>query len=230
MSEPQDELKHVTIYTDGACFNNPGPGGYGVVLLHGQRRKELSGGYVLTTNNRMEIMAAIVGLAALKSKCRVTLYSDSQYLVDAISKGWAQRWQANNWWRNNEERAVNSDLWEKLLALCSQHIVEFVWVKGHAGNLENERCDELSRQVLLQDNLPIDDGYQPQQEHGPSTKTRITYEGQPCRKCATPVVKKIPRKKLNPKQSYYFEYYFLCPNCGTMYMVEEAKRATERLL
>jgi ribonuclease HI len=194
MSQPQDDLKHVTIYTDGACFGNPGPGGYGVVLLYEQHRKELSSAFALTTNNRMEIMAAIAGLEALRNTCRVTLYSDSQYLVNAISKGWVQRWQANNWWRNSEELASNSDLWEKLLSLCSQHSVEFVWVKGHAGNPENERCDELSRLAVSKLDLPIDEGYAKQAGATTSGKKKITEEGQPCRKCATPVIKKIPRK------------------------------------
>lgn len=135
------------IYTDGACLNNPGPGGYGVVLLQGNQRKELSGGFRLTTNNRMEIMAAIVGLEALESKSVVTLYSDSKYLVDSITLGWAKRWRSNGWMRNAKERALNPDLWERLLNLCSQHEVEFRWVKGHASNKENNRCDLLSVQA-----------------------------------------------------------------------------------
>lgn len=157
-------LKHVTIYTDGACSGNPGPGGYGVVLIYGKHRKELSGGFRLTTNNRMEIMAAIVGLSALKEKCRVTLYTDSQYLVDAIMKGWAKRWKANNWYRNKKEKARNIDLWDKLLPLCEQHEVEFVWIRGHNGNPNNERCDNLSVQASAQDDLPPDVGYEEQME------------------------------------------------------------------
>ncbi len=152
--------KTVTIYTDGACIGNPGPGGYGAVLLYGEHRRELSGGFQSTTNNRMEIMAAIAGLKALSQECDVTLYSDSQYLVDAISKGWAKRWQANDWMRNKKERAVNPDLWEELLALCQRHHVEFKWVRGHAGNAENERCDQLAVQAAHQPNLALDDGYE----------------------------------------------------------------------
>jgi len=154
------ELKHVTVYTDGACSGNPGPGGYGVVLLYKDHRRELSGGFRKTTNNRMEIMAAIVGLEALKEKCRVTLYSDSAYLVKAISKGWAQRWRANGWKRNKRDRALNPDLWERLLQLCEHHEVEFIWVKGHALSSENALCDKLALQASQGSNLPCDDGYE----------------------------------------------------------------------
>jgi ribonuclease HI len=154
------DLKHVTIYTDGACIGNPGPGGYGVVLIYEDRRKELSGGYRMTTNNRMEIMAAIVALEALKKRCRVTLYSDSQYLVRAMSQGWAKRWQAKGWIRNRRERALNPDLWETLLQLCGHHEVDFRWVKGHATSPENLRCDELAMQAAQQKDLPADSGYE----------------------------------------------------------------------
>ncbi len=153
-------LKEVIIYTDGACIGNPGPGGYGVVLLYGRHRKELSGGFRLTTNNRMEIMAAIIGLRSLKVRCSVTVYSDSQYLVDAIEKGWAVKWQANNWQRNKKEKAVNADLWAQLLDLCNQHEVNFKWVRGHSGDTENERCDYLAVQAAKQDSLPPDTGYE----------------------------------------------------------------------
>lgn len=154
-----NEDKKVIIYTDGACLGNPGPGGYGVVLLFGDHRKEITGGFRLTTNNRMEMMAAIVGLESLKGTCSVTLYSDSQYLVEAVNKGWAARWRANGWRRNKRERAVNPDLWGRLLDLCSRHRIEFVWVRGHSGNPENERCDKLSRQAASQPGLPDDTGY-----------------------------------------------------------------------
>jgi ribonuclease HI len=154
------DLKHVTIYTDGACIGNPGPGGYGVVLIYENRRKELSGGYRMTTNNRMEIMAAIAGLQALKERCRVTLYSDSQYLVRAVSQGWAKRWQAKGWMRNRRERALNPDLWETLLQLCDHHEVDLRWVKGHARSPENLRCDDLAMQAAQQRDLPADYGYE----------------------------------------------------------------------
>jgi ribonuclease HI len=154
-----EEVNRVTIYTDGACLGNPGPGGYGIVLLYQDHKKELSGGYRKTTNNRMEIMAAIVGLEALKKKCEVKLYSDSEYLVKAMSKGWAKRWQASGWKRNKREKAVNPDLWEKLLQLCEYHEVQFSWVKGHAGTPENIRCDKLAIQAAQQPDLPVDEGY-----------------------------------------------------------------------
>src|SRR5258708_39716083 len=120
----------VEIYTDGACEPNPGPGGYGCVLLHPKKRAEASGGFRLTTNNRMEIYAAIKGLELLKKPCKVTLFSDSQYLVNAMMAGWVTAWKKKDWWRTNQERAVNVDLWQKLLALCEMHQVNFVWVRG----------------------------------------------------------------------------------------------------
>jgi len=221
----QEKLKDVTIFTDGGCEPNPGPGGYGVILISGNARKELSGGFRLTTNNRMEIFAAIAGLQALKFPCKVKLYSDSRYLVDAMTKGWAQKWKENGWWRNKKEKASNIDLWEKLLSLCKQHKIEFEWIKGHAGLDANERCDELSMTALKQLNLPADEGY----ENFPkdSRVSKIKQEGQLCRKCSTPVVKKVPRRKKKPGQTYYYEYYLYCPNCNSMYMVEEAKRQCE---
>ena len=152
-------MSEVTIYTDGACIGNPGPGGYGAILLDGEHRRELSGGFAETTNNRMEILAAIVSLEALKGSCNVTLYSDSRYLVDAIEKGWAKRWKANGWMRNKREAAINPDLWEKLLALTVRHNVEFRWLRGHAGNKENERCDYLANTSARGNGLPADSGY-----------------------------------------------------------------------
>ncbi|CDZ23817.1 Ribonuclease H [[Clostridium] cellulosi] len=143
------ELKHVEIFTDGACRGNPGPGGYGVILRYGKHEKELSGGYSNTTNNRMELLAAITGLAALNEQCRVTLYSDSSYLVNGIKKGWAKKWKANGWIKGDKKPALNADLWDKLLQLIDKHEVEIVWVKGHAGHPENERCDKLAVEAAL---------------------------------------------------------------------------------
>jgi ribonuclease HI len=152
--------KNVIIYTDGACTGNPGPGGYGVVLLYNEHRKELSGGFRRTTNNRMEMMAAIVGLQTLNQPCEVILYSDSKYLVDAVAKGWARKWRANGWKRNKKESAKNPDLWQQLLDLCDRHQVEFRWVKGHAGDAENERCDQLAVAAAKMADLPDDPGYE----------------------------------------------------------------------
>lgn len=137
-------MKDVEIFTDGACSGNPGPGGWGAVLRYKSTEKEISGGEANTTNNRMEITAVIEALAMLKEPCNVTLYSDSQYVCNALTKGWAKKWKANNWMRNKTDPALNPDLWEKLLTLYDKHNVTIVWVKGHAGHPENERCDRLA--------------------------------------------------------------------------------------
>ncbi|MFU8796962.1 MAG: ribonuclease HI [Dehalococcoidia bacterium] len=151
--------RQVTVYTDGACIGNPGPGGYGVVILSNDERRELSGGFRLTTNNRMEMMAAIVALETLDEGSRVTLYSDSEYVVKAMSRGWAKRWQQNGWMRNRREQALNPDLWERLLELCGRHDVEFRWIKGHAESTENARADQLAMQAARQSGQPDDVGY-----------------------------------------------------------------------
>ena len=156
-----DPTPTVTIYTDGACTGNPGPGGYGVVLLASGQRKELSGGFSRTTNNRMELTAAIEGLRALKQPSKVTLYSDSRYLVDGMTKGWARSWRARGWKRSSREPALNADLWAQLLELSEKHQVTFVWLRGHAGDPENERCDQLSVQAASRPGLPPDPGYRP---------------------------------------------------------------------
>ena len=137
-------MKHVDIYSDGACSGNPGPGGYGTIIVYGSVEKELSGSEKNTTNNRMELTGAIVGLEALKYPCRVTLCSDSKYLVDGITKGWAEKWRANGWIKSDKKPALNSDLWGRLLDLLQIHEVSFVWVKGHNGHPYNERCDRLA--------------------------------------------------------------------------------------
>ena len=136
--------KFVELFTDGACSGNPGPGGWGAVLKYGTTEKELSGGADNTTNNRMELTAAIEGLSALKEPCRVRLVTDSKYLADGIDKGWAESWRNNGWRKADKKPALNVDLWEKLLTLFEKHNVEIVWVKGHAGHPENERCDALA--------------------------------------------------------------------------------------
>lgn len=137
-------MNEVTIYTDGACSGNPGPGGYGVILMSGKYKKEISGGEPETTNNRMELMAVIVGLQALKRPCTVKLYSDSQYVVNMVQQGWLERWKQNGWMRNKKEPAKNVDLLEELDRLLRMHRVEMIWVKGHADNPYNNRCDELA--------------------------------------------------------------------------------------
>lgn len=132
------------MFTDGACSGNPGPGGYGVILRYKGIQKEISGGEPNTTNNRMELSAVIAGLSALKEPCEVTITSDSKYIIDAVEKGWANKWKANNWIKSDRKKALNPDLWDKLLTLLEKHKVDFIWVKGHAGHCENERCDELA--------------------------------------------------------------------------------------
>ncbi len=137
-------MKSVTIYTDGACAGNPGPGGWGAILEYGGVQKELSGGAPATTNNRMELTGVIAALSALREPCEVELFTDSQYVVNAMTKGWAEKWRANGWMRNKKDPALNPDLWEQLLALCRTHRVRFHWVKGHADNPNNNRCDALA--------------------------------------------------------------------------------------
>ena len=153
-------LRHVTIHTDGSCLGNPGPGGYGVILEYQGHERELSSGYLATTNNRMELMAVIAGLEALNRRCSVTVYSDSQYVVEGIEKGWAKRWQANGWMRNKREHAVNPDLWERLLKALEKHDVELKWVRGHAGNTGNIRADRLAVTAANSKNLLRDEGFE----------------------------------------------------------------------
>jgi ribonuclease HI len=149
-------VKRVTIYTDGGCKGNPGPGGYGAVLLCGRHRMEVSGGYRLTTNNRMELRAAIAALELLTEGCEVEIFSDSKYLVDAVSKRWLEGWRKRGWVKADKQPVKNRDLWQRLLDAMGPHQVRWNWVKGHAGHVENERCDELanaavSSGVLLED-------------------------------------------------------------------------------
>lgn len=151
-------MKRIQLYSDGACSGNPGPGGYGVILKYNEHEREFSAGYKSTTNNRMELMAIILGLESLKETCQVEVYSDSKYIVDAVNQGWALKWEANNWKRNKKEMAKNIDLWIKLLDLLEKHEVTMHWVKGHAGHPENERCDELAVTAIASSNLLDDVG------------------------------------------------------------------------
>ena len=150
----------VEIYTDGACKGNPGPGGYGVVLISGGRKRELSGGFRKTTNNRMELLACIEGLRSLKRPCNVVLTSDSKYVVNAMVKGWAKRWRSRGWRLSPSKPAKNPDLWAQLLDLCSEHKVDFTWVKGHSEHPENERCDELAVAASNGKDLPADRAFE----------------------------------------------------------------------
>jgi ribonuclease HI len=150
----------MVIYTDGSSLGNPGPGGYGVVIPSPEGNREFSGGFRQTTNNRMELLACIVGLEQLDNPSTVAIYSDSRYVVDGITKGWAKKWQRNGWRKSTGDKALNIDLWERLLSLCERHDVMFIWVKGHAGNPGNERCDQLASQAAARRNLPSDRGYE----------------------------------------------------------------------
>lgn len=227
----------VNIYTDGGAEPNPGKGGFGVIMTFKEHKKEFSQGYLHTTNNRMELMGVIFALEKLKKTSIVNVYTDSQYVVNGITKGWAQKWKANNWFRTRKDKATNYDLWDRLLNLIStQKSVNFYWVKGHDGHTENERCDQLAELALNGSDLLEDTVYAetkhtiPDQNHPEQTgqnqfKNKILNEGDNCGKCNTPVIKKQTKKKeLKPNQEYYFDYYLLCPNCKTMYMVEEAKK------
>ncbi len=152
-------MKEVKIFTDGACSGNPGKGGFGVILNYMGKTREISRGFECTTNNRMELMAALEGLGALKEPCKVTLYSDSKYLVDSVTKKWIDSWKKNGWKNSKRENVKNRELFEELIRLLDIHDVTFVWVKGHDGHPENERCDFLATSAAKGDRLEIDYGY-----------------------------------------------------------------------
>lgn len=151
-------MKEINLYTDGSCLNNPGPGGYGVILKYKEHVKELSCGYLQTTNNRMEIMAVIAGLEQLKEPCSVTVTSDSQYVKNGITS-WIKVWKRNGWMTSNKKPVKNKDLWQRLDAACQKHLVKWEWVKGHAGHAENERCDELARAAASGEGKREDTGF-----------------------------------------------------------------------
>lgn len=230
------EIPEINLYSDGGAEPNPGKGGFGVIMSYKGIKREFSQGYELTTNNRMELMGVIFGLEKLKTKSIVNVFTDSRYVIDGIEKGWAEKWRSKNWYRTRTDKAVNHDLWDRLLTLIStQQKVTFNWVKGHAGHLENERCDELAFAALNGNNLLADTGYQPNnldsgemgEENMQSNfkNLKVKVDGDPCRKCGTSVVKKPTKKKIaKPGQNYYYEYILLCPGCKTMYLADEAKR------
>lgn len=156
MTDNSASRKNVTIYTDGSSKGNPGPGGYGIVLMYGSHRRELSRGFRRTTNNRMELLAVIDALTALKEPCDATIYTDSRYVADALNKGWLKSWQARNWRKADKKPVLNVDLWKALLPLLDKHQVTFKWVKGHNDNPENERCDRLAVTAAEGSDLTVD--------------------------------------------------------------------------
>jgi ribonuclease HI len=228
------DLVHVNLYTDGGADPNPGRGAWGIILKAKGKFKEFSQAYKRTTNNRMEILAVVSGLEKLNQKCKVTVHSDSQYVVNSIEKGWVKTWKAKNWVKQGEP-VPNADLWVRLLDLLEIHQVKFQWIRGHNGHPENERCDELATMAIQSPDAIEDTGYKENRPKIPANRMdsasqdspegKVLKEGDPCRNCKTPVVKREPtRRKFHASQTYYFEYYFFCPSCRTQYNTEEAKR------
>lgn len=226
--------KHVTIFSDGGAAPNPGIGGYGVVLRFGATSKELSGGFRLTNSNRMELLAAIAGLEALKHPCRVRLYSDSRYVVDAVNQGWLFRLAAKNW---DARKTYNVDLWKRFLDAYLRHEVELVWVKGHAGIVDNERCDELASLAMQQSELSVDKGYKPSSaatslkvksapQASASGSAKPKHPGDPCRNCGASLIRR-ETKKHNPRAAYWFAWYLYCESCQRIYHVRAAKITRE---
>ncbi|MEW6333135.1 MAG: ribonuclease HI [Thermodesulfobacteriota bacterium] len=166
----------IVVYTDGGCRGNPGPGGYGVIMITSGSRVELAGGFRMTTNNRMELMASLAALRTLHPPADVILYTDSRYVVNGINKGWARKWRANNWMRTGSEAAQNSDLWAELLDLCDAHRVQFAWVPGHAGQAENERCDRLATAAAAGPGLKEDTAYVEGRTHLPRSQESRSHE------------------------------------------------------
>lgn len=236
-------MKKIEIYSDWWARPNPWPGGYWTVLKFWDKQKELSWFEENTTNNRMELTWAIKWLETLKEICEVELYTDSSYVVNWIEKWWADKWKSNNWMRTKTQKAINYDLWEKLLNLTKKHQVKFHWVKWHNWHIENERCDELATNEILKnkENSPIipfikgDENKNSENRKELIKKVlntwldnsqkniKITRENQACKKCWTPVIKAIPKKKNTKNKEYYYRYYLTCPNCKTNYFTEDAK-------
>lgn len=203
----------VEIWTDGACEINPGPGGYAAVFKHKGRVRELSGGFALTTNNRMEIMAAIVALESLKSNCSVTLFSDSTYLVKAMTLGWVKRWEANGWKRKHIDKVMNYDLWQRLLEACTKHEVEFIWIKGHSSIFENERCDELAETTARLPGLPRDRGYLKYSSKDGETNKEIKTAGEEIEVTVCPICGGTGYRMVPSGPKSHAEVKILCSQC-----------------
>ncbi len=231
---PQKSIKKVTIFSDGGVAQGHGAGGYGVVMRFGDTTKELSEGFLKTSVPRMELMAAIAGLEALKHSCRVRLYSDSRYLIDAVNQGWLFRLAANHW---KKTRTQNIDLWKRFLDAYLRHEVEMVWVKGHAGIADNERCDELATLAMRKSDLQTDSGFHPaKRSRANKTKktkavelvgaTKAMKIGDPCRHCQQPLVRRDANSSVQPAPTY--AWYLYCESCHKKYIVEEAKVARKK--
>lgn len=242
-STSESTEENVILYSDGACIGNPGPGGYAALVKVNYEELVIQGGFSKTTNNRMELLAVIEGLTLLDKPATVTVYSDSRYLVETMQAKKPIIWKESAW-KRGKKVIPNSDLWEHLLQLCSKHTVYFKWVRGHAGNPYNEKVNKLAQRASLESELPQDIGYLEDLtvRHRNSNQLdlfdlkgeiisspnllnqKILKEGQSCRKCGSSVVKVFPKRKIKPGQKYYYEYYLSCPACGTIYLVDEAKR------
>ena len=231
-------MKKVEIYSDWWARPNPWAGGYGTIIRFWKKEKELSWFEEHSTNNRMELTWAIKWLEALKEPCEVELFTDSSYVVNWIEKGWAKKWKENNWMRTKSQKATNYDLWEELLNLTEKHKVHFNWVKWHIWHIENGRCDTLATNEILakypEKASSLDNKNKTTKQDlikkvlntgldSSKNNIKITSENQPCKKCWTPVVKAIPKKKNTKNKSFYYKFYLHCPNCKTNYFVDEGK-------
>lgn len=232
-------MKKIEIYSDGWARPNPGPWWYGIILRFWKDEKQFSGFESHTTNNRMELTWVIVWLSKLKEKCDVQVFTDSSYVINWIEKWWAENWKKNNWKKADKKTAENYDLWEKLLIEIEKHKVKFNWVRWHNWHQENERCDELATGEILRNvtphpnpllkESPHSNTLLKESEQGQNNKTKIKKAWDKCRKCWTPVVKAIPKKKNTKNKSYYYEYFLTCPECKTNYFVDEAKVMINKL-
>ncbi|TWU43164.1 Ribonuclease HI [Novipirellula aureliae] len=224
--------KRVVIFTDGGAEPNPGVGGYGVVLRSGDFYKEISEGFRWTSNNRMELLAAIKGLEALKAACRVRLHSDSRYVIDYVNLGMLFRLAAKKW---RGKKVQNVDLWKRFLDAYLRHEVELVWVKGHAGIADNERCDALASEAIHGHELRVDEGFSEKQKVPAeaakavvnaatlmTTSSKLKKVGDLCRKCQTPLIRR-ETKKHRPGAAFWYQWYLYCEACQRIYHVEEAK-------
>jgi len=229
-------IPEVHIFSDWGANPNPGPGAYGVIMEYRWVKKEFSGGYKKTTNNRMELTGVITGLSKLKTRSKVTIFTDSQYTINGIEKWWAVKWRANNWKKADKKTATNHDLWWKLLDLTQKHDVSFYWIKGHNGHIENERCDELATLAMKKKNLWVDTWFieNPEKLKLSIEQVVIDIDAEKtwtqCKKCDNDLIVKYPKhSKKTLEKEYYYEYYHPCPACKTNYMLEEAKREISTL-